>query len=304
MSRAASCSPVSFSLGLDRPSSEFLLVMFPPGLSFPWPGSRNRRHVNVQGSAFRALRTVFSLTSRSCAIFRPDAPASFIRLASCTWSSVRERRRPRVWPRALAAARPLPGAPASHLPLLVRHPGRHADHLVADEGQGTVGLQLQELGPALRLVQGPDLHPPGPQGDAALEGVQPPPSDPVDADHHQGIAPGEAPVQAAPAVAQVGAGGAGDADVPVDVVPPDAGFAEPEFLAEGVHAGDALLQVPAGPDVAEEGHASMLRFIRTGRNRKMTPAQSAEQTGGLAEFLAGTRRAWRMLALVGQRDPR
>ena len=106
LSRAASSSPVSFSLGLDRPSSEFLLLMFPPGLSFPWSGSRNRRHVDVHGPAFRALRTVFSLTSRSCAIFRPDAPASFIRLASCTCSSVRERRRPNVWPRALAAASP------------------------------------------------------------------------------------------------------------------------------------------------------------------------------------------------------
>ena len=37
---------------------------------------------------------------------------------------------------------------------------------------------------------------------------------------------------------------------PVDVVPLDAGFAEPEFLAEGVHAGHAFLQVSAGPDVA------------------------------------------------------
>ena len=35
LSRAATSSRVSFSLGLDRPSSEFLLVMFPPGLSFP-----------------------------------------------------------------------------------------------------------------------------------------------------------------------------------------------------------------------------------------------------------------------------
>ena len=40
-SRAAISSLVSFSLGLDRPSSEFLLVMFPPCLSFPRFGSRN-----------------------------------------------------------------------------------------------------------------------------------------------------------------------------------------------------------------------------------------------------------------------
>ena len=39
LSRAASSSPVSFSLGLDRPSSEFLLLMFHPALSFPWSGS-------------------------------------------------------------------------------------------------------------------------------------------------------------------------------------------------------------------------------------------------------------------------
>ena len=86
-------------------------------------------------------------------------------------------------------------------------------------------------------------------------------------------------------MALVGAGGAGDADVPVDVVPLDAGLAEPQFLAEGVHAGHAFLQVSAGPNVAEAGHAVMLRFIRTGRNRKKTPAEGAEQTGGLAEFL-------------------
>ena len=98
-----------------------------------------------------------------------------------------------------------------------------------------------------RLVEGPDLHSPGPQGNDALEGVQPPPSDPVDADHNQGIASGKAPVQAVPAVALVRAGGPGDTDVPVDVVPLDAGLAEPEFLAEGVHSGHALLQVAAGP---------------------------------------------------------
>ena len=33
-------------------------------------------------------------------------------------------------------------------------PHRHADHLVADEGHGVVGLQLEELRPPLRLVRG------------------------------------------------------------------------------------------------------------------------------------------------------
>ena len=53
------------------------------------------------------------------------------------------------------------------------------------------------------------------------------PADPVNADHQQGIASGEAPVQAVPALALVRAGVSGDADVPVDVVPLDAGLAEP-----------------------------------------------------------------------------
>ena len=77
-------------------------------------------------------------------------------------------------------------------------------------------------------------------------------------------------------MALVRAGGPGYADVALDVVPLDAGLAEPEFLAEGVHSGHALLQVTAGPDVSEEGHAVMLRFIPTGHNTKMTPVGYAE----------------------------
>ena len=83
-------------------------------------------------------------------------------------------------------------------------------------------------------------------------------------------------------MALVRAGGPGDADAPVDVVPLDAGLAKPELLAEGVHTGDSLLEVAAGPDVSEEGHAVMLRFIRTGHNTKMTPGEYAEQSGVLA----------------------
>ena len=153
---------------------------------------------------------------------------------------------------------------------------------MADEGHGVLGLQLEELCPPLRLVEGPDPHPPGPQGDDALKGVQPPPADPVDADHNQDIASGETPVQAVPAVALVRAGGPGDADVPVDVVPLDAGFAKPELLTEGVHPGHALLQVATGPDVSEEGYAVRLRFIRTIRNTKMTPTGCADQPGDFA----------------------
>ena len=86
------------------------------------------------------------------------------------------------------------------------------------------------------------------------------------------------PVQAVPAVALVRVGVSGDADVTADVVSLDAGLAEPKFLAKGVHSSHALLQVPPGPDVSEEGHAAILRFIRTCRNTKMTPARGAEQT--------------------------
>ena len=50
------------------------------------------------------------------------------------------------------------GASASLLSLMVRHPRRHADHLVSDQGDGIVGFKLQELSPPLRLVQEPDLH--------------------------------------------------------------------------------------------------------------------------------------------------
>ena len=66
----------------------------------------------------------------------------------------------------------------------------------------------------------------------------------------------EAPVQAVPAVALVRAGGSGNADVPVDVVPLNAGLAEPELLAEGVHASYTLLQV---------------RLVRTQPKRVMRP---------------------------------
>ena len=62
----------------------------------------------------------------------------------------------------------------------------------------------------------------------------------------------------------------------------NAGLAEPDLLAEGTHSSYAFLQVAAGPDVAEEGHAAMLCFIRTCLNRKMMPARGANQTGVLA----------------------
>ena len=65
------------------------------------------------------------------------------------------------------------------------------------------------------------------------------------------------------------------------------GPVEPEFLAEGVYASHALLQVAAGPDVSEEGHAFKLRFIRTGHNTDMSPVRGAEQSGVSAAKLDG-----------------
>ena len=67
-----------------------------------------------------------------------------------------------------------------------------------------------------------------------------------------------------------------------DVVPLNAGLAEPELLAEGVHSSHTFLELATGPDVAEEGHASMLRFIRTWRNTKIVRFQGAEETGVLS----------------------
>ena len=79
-SRAAISSLVSFSLGLDRPSSEFLLVMFPPCLSFPRFGSRNplcqlggvqvfTNRLQVRTTAVTSMFTV-PPSSRSAPCFR------------------------------------------------------------------------------------------------------------------------------------------------------------------------------------------------------------------------------------------
>ena len=80
-------------------------------------------------------------------------------------------------------------------------------------------------------------------------------------------------------------GGSGDTDVPVDVVPLDAGLSEPELLAEGIHSSHALLRVAAGPDVSEKGHAAILCFILTCRNPEMTSTLGAEQTGVSSRLL-------------------
>ena len=53
---------------------------------------------------------------------------------------------------------PLLGAPACHLPLPLRHPRRHADHLGL-ESEVIVGLQLRKLCPPFGFVHRLDLHP-------------------------------------------------------------------------------------------------------------------------------------------------
>ena len=88
-----------------------------------------------------------------------------------------------------------------------------------------------------------------------------------------------------PAMPSVGTSSAGDPDVADNMVPLDSGLTEAELLAEGVHSSHAFLELAAGPDVAEEGHGIMLRFIRTWRNTKMVRFQGAEQTGGFASRL-------------------
>ena len=63
---------------------------------------------------------------------------------------------------------------------------------------------------------------------------------------------------------------------------------------KGPHSDDAFLQVAAGPDVSEEGHAVRLRFIRTSRNTKMSPVRGAEQSGGSSapRSYSGPRYCW------------
>ena len=54
-----------------------------------------------------------------------------------------------------------------------------------------------------------------------------------------------------PSLALLSAGGAGDADVAVDVVQGNAGPPELQLLRGGVHPGDPLLEPAAGADVTK-----------------------------------------------------
>ena len=64
-------------------------------------------------------------------------------------------------------------------------------------------------------------------------------------------------------------------------VPLDTGLADLELLAERVHSSHALLQVAAGPDIAEEDYTIMLCLIRTRSNRGMTPTKVRNNRGFL-----------------------
>ena len=74
-----------------------------------------------------------------------------------------------------------------------------------------------------------------------------------------------------PATLSLGAGGAGDADVAVDVVQGNVSSAELQFLGRGVHPGDALLEPAAGADVAVNlCHARSISLSNTPLNMEMT----------------------------------
>ena len=103
------------------------------------------------------------------------------------------------------------------------------------------------------------------------DGVGPAAADPIDRQHHQGAAADQAAVEpTSPAVP--GAGGVGDADVPVDVVPLTPDLRSRISWLKGYIPATPSLQVAAGPDVSEEGHAAISRLIRSCHNRKMMPA--------------------------------
>ena len=181
-----------------------------------------------------------------------------------------QRRSPDL-PLLAGQLQPLPRPPLDGLKFLVCHPGsEHYQHL-PDEGLGTTFVGLQVAGPlGLRFGQGTNLDAPVPQFADGPHGVFPGPSDAIDGNHHQGVAAGKAAVEMVPSLALLSAGGAGDADVAVDVELGHAGSPELEFLGGGVHPRDPLLEPAAGADVTKNGgHAGSLRLWHTFRNGKV-----------------------------------
>ena len=84
------------------------------------------------------------------------------------------------------------------------------------------------------------------------------PSDAIDCDDYQGVPAGKAAVELVPSLASLSTGGAGDADVAVDVGPGNAGSPELQLLGDGVHPRDPFLEPPAGADVAiNRSHAGV-----------------------------------------------
>ena len=89
----------------------------------------------------------------------------------------------------------------------------------------------------------------------------------VDGHHHQGVAAGKAAVELVPSLAPLSTGGAGDADVAVDIGQGHVGSQELQLLGGGIHARDPLLEPPAGADVAENrAHAGSIRLWNASRN--------------------------------------
>ena len=128
--------------------------------------------------------------------------------------------RPQGLPLLAGPLQPIPSPPLDGLQLLVRHPGGEHRQDLPEEGLMTPLVGFQVLGPlCLGLGQAPDLHPPVPQGADGPDAILPGPSDAVDGHDNQGVATGEAGIQAVPSAALLGPGGAGDADVAEQVLP-------------------------------------------------------------------------------------
>ena len=109
---------------------------------------------------------------------------------------------------------PVPGPALDGLQLLIRHPGGEHGQDLAEAGLGAALVGFEVAGPlGLRLGQGMDLHPLVPQRADGPDGVLPGPPDAVDGQDHQGVAAGQAGVQAVLPAALLGASGAGDTDL-------------------------------------------------------------------------------------------
>ena len=101
----------NINVARSEPGQEFTredeetLVMFASQAALVIANARRHRD---ELRARSGLETLIDTSPVGVVVFAlsTGTPVSFIRRANCTWSSVRDRRRPRVLPRALAAAKP------------------------------------------------------------------------------------------------------------------------------------------------------------------------------------------------------